>query len=74
MTEQEYTNLSDRVRISNAYQILAMVIPNNSTVVEKKEYLSVMKIISTWEKKLLCINFIDLKIEKELKNERTKPI
>ena len=58
MTEQEYIDLSDRVRISTAYQILATVIPENSNIIEKKEYQNVMKIISTWETKLFNINFI----------------
>ncbi|UCF92366.1 MAG: hypothetical protein JSW39_29555 [Desulfobacterales bacterium] len=53
MDQQEYIDVSDRVRVSNALQILAEIIPEQSSVISPSEIQHVLAALRYWEKKLL---------------------
>lgn len=53
MNQQEYNDVSDRVRLSNALQILEDIIPEQSSVITSSELLHVLSALRYWEKKLL---------------------
>lgn len=53
MDQQEYIDVSDRVRVSNALQILGEIIPEQSCVITPSELQHVLTALRYWEKKLL---------------------
>ena len=53
MEQQEYIDVSDRVRISNALEILSDIIPENSSVITPSELRHVLAALRFWEEKLL---------------------
>ena len=53
MEQQEYMDVSDRVRISNALQILSDITPENSSVITPSELQHVLTALRYWEEKLL---------------------
>ena len=53
MEQQEYIDVSDRVRISNALQILSDITPENSSVITPSELQHVLTALRYWEEKLL---------------------
>lgn len=53
MNQQEYNDVADRVRLSNALQILEDIIPEQSSVITPSELLHVLSALRYWEKKLL---------------------
>ncbi len=55
MTEQDYINTSDKVRISVAKESLMNVVAENSPVIDKEEYDMVMQALSRWERKLFDV-------------------
>ena len=55
MTEQEYIDVGDRMAISLALNALREVIPESSSVVTDEEYLTVMRLIRGWERKLFKV-------------------
>jgi len=52
MTEQEYIDCGDRVRISHTINILREIVPENSSVIDSKDYTHMMIKLTSWEKKL----------------------
>lgn len=52
MTERELIDLGDRVRIKDAKEILRQVLPENSGIIDKEDYQTVMRILSLWIEKL----------------------
>ena len=54
MKEQEYIEVTDRVKVSNALNTLRNVLPSIffSSVIKKDEYTTAMKILIKWEKEL----------------------
>lgn len=59
MTEQEYIDCGDRVRISHMINVLRDIVPENSSVIDLKDYTQMMRKLTSWEKKL----FKALKVE-----------
>ena len=53
MKQQEYIDVSDRVRVSNALQILSEIIPENSSAITASELQHVLTALTYWEEKLL---------------------
>ena len=53
MNQQEYNDVSDRVRVSNALQILENIIPEQSSVITPSELQHVLSDLRYLEKKLL---------------------
>ncbi len=53
MDQQEYLDVSDRVRVSNALQILGEIIPEQSSVISPSELQHVLTALRYWEEKLL---------------------
>ena len=53
MNQQEYIDVSDRVRVSHALQILENIIAEQSSVVTPSELQHVLSALRYWEKKLL---------------------
>jgi hypothetical protein len=52
MTEQEYIDTTDRVKISNARQILSDICPENSSVIDIENFRVMMKLLAEWEEQL----------------------
>ena len=52
MNEQEYINVSDRVNISTALEVLHHVIPDLSHIIDKKKYVDIIRTLSIWQDKL----------------------
>jgi hypothetical protein len=55
MTEQQYIDVSDRVRLCNALKILHEIIPENSSVITKKELSNIMGQLRKWELELFKV-------------------
>jgi hypothetical protein len=53
MKQQEYIDVSDRVRVSNALQILSEIIPEHSSAITASELQHVLTALHYWEEKLL---------------------
>ena len=53
MEQQEYIDVSDRVRISNVLQILGEINPEQSSVITPSELQYVLTGLRYWEEKLL---------------------
>ena len=53
MNHQEYVDTSDRIRVSNALQILNNIVPEESSVITASELLHVLTSLRYWEEKLL---------------------
>ena len=53
MRQQEYLDVSDRVRVSNALQILSEIIPEYSSIITASELQHVLTALRHWEEKLL---------------------
>ncbi len=53
MDQQEYIDVSDRVRVSNTLQILGEIIPEQSSVITPSELQHVLTALRYSEKKLL---------------------
>ena len=53
MNQQEFNDVSDRVRLSNALQILEDIIPEQSPVITLSELQHVLSALRYWGKKLL---------------------
>ena len=53
MDQQEYLNVSDRVRVSIALQILGEIIPEQSSVITSSELQHVLTALRYWEENLL---------------------
>lgn len=52
MTEQEYLDVSNRVRVSTAIRVLSEIVPGSSKPIESKELRALLKKLSEWEEKL----------------------
>lgn len=52
MTEQEYIDCQDRVRIVIIKNILSEIVPENSSVIVREDYTQVMRKLISWETKL----------------------
>ena len=61
MKEQEYIDVSDRVKVSNALYIIRDIVPENSSVVTPNEYRRVVGLLALWEAKLFpaCDTYMD---------------
>ena len=55
MTEQEYINVRDLSTAMNIRKIISDIIPENSIVVKKEDFVTVYKILSQWEEQLFEI-------------------
>ena len=53
MNQQEYIDVSDRIRVFNALQILNEIIPEQSSVISPSELQYVLAALRYWEEKLL---------------------
>ena len=53
MEQQEYIDVSDRIRVSNASQILSQIVPEQSSVITPSELQHVLTALHYWEEKLL---------------------
>ena len=53
MKQQEYIDVSNRVRVSNALQILSEIIPEPSSAITASELQHVLAALNHWEEKLL---------------------
>ncbi len=53
MDQQEYIDVSDRIRVSNARQILSEIVPEQSSVITPSELQHVLTTLRYWEEKLL---------------------
>ena len=53
MDQQEYIDVSDRIRVSNARQILNEIVPEQSSVITPSELQHVLTALRYWEEKLL---------------------
>ena len=53
MNQQEYIDVSDRVRVSNALYVLSEIIPEQSSVITPSELQHVLTALRYWEEKLL---------------------
>ena len=53
MNQQEYIDVSDRTRVSNALYILNEIIPEQSSVISPSELQHVLAALRFWEEKLL---------------------
>jgi hypothetical protein len=53
MDQQEYIDVSDRIRVSNARQILSEIVPEQSSVITPSELQHVLTALRYWEEKLL---------------------
>lgn len=53
MDRQDYIDVTDRVRVSNALQILDDIVPEQSSVITPSELQHVLTALRYWEKKLL---------------------
>ena len=53
MDRQDYIDVTDRVRVSNALQILDDIFPEQSSVITPSELQHVLTALRYWEKKLL---------------------
>ena len=54
MDQQEYIDVSDRIRVSNALQILTEIIPEYSSVITPSEIQHVLTALRSWEEKLFA--------------------
>jgi hypothetical protein len=52
MTEQEWTDVSDRERISIAIEVLRVIIPEDSKVIDIIRHTEILKDLSAWREKL----------------------
>jgi len=52
MDQQEYIDVSDRIRVSNARQILSEIVPEQSSVITPSELQHVVTALRYWEEKL----------------------
>jgi len=52
MDEKLYINVSDLTRLKNAKNILSEIIPENSDIVTKNEFIRIHEVISGWIEKL----------------------
>jgi hypothetical protein len=55
MTEQQYVDVSDRVRLGNALKILHEIIPENSSIVTTLEFDKIVQQLWKWEQKLFKV-------------------
>lgn len=53
MIEQEYIDLSDRVRVTSALQILSEIFPERSSVIDPLELQQVILALHRWEDELI---------------------
>ncbi|MFC1813690.1 hypothetical protein ACFL03_13480 [Thermodesulfobacteriota bacterium] len=53
MNQQEYIDVSDRIRVFNALHILNEIIPEQSSVISPSELQHVFTTLRYWEEKLL---------------------
>ena len=53
MDQQEYIDVSDRIRVTNALQILSQIVPEQSSVITPSELQHVLAALRYWEEKLL---------------------
>ena len=58
MTEQEYIDCQDRTRVRIMKDILSEIVPENSSVIARKDYTHMMRKLFLWERKLA--NAIDI--------------
>lgn len=49
MTEREYIDLSDRVRLTSALSILREIIPENSNVIDPEEFKKARACLAKYE-------------------------
>jgi hypothetical protein len=52
MDQQEFIDVSDRVRVSTALTILSEIIPEQSSVITPSELQHVLVALQYWEKRL----------------------
>lgn len=52
MTEQEYIDVTDLVKLRDIKFILRDIIPENSEIIDKDSFNSIYAIIGEWEHKL----------------------
>ena len=52
MDQQEYIDVSDRLRVSTALNILNEIIPEQSSVITPSELQHVLVALQCWEKRL----------------------
>ena len=52
MTEQEYIDCMDGIRIGMIKDILQEIVPENSSVIARKDYTDMMIKLTSWEKDL----------------------
>ena len=53
MDQQEYIDVSDRIRVLNARQILSEIVSEQSSVITPSELQHVLTSLRYWEEKLL---------------------
>lgn len=53
MDRQEYIDVSDRIRVSNASQILSEIAAEQSNVITPSELQHILSALRYWEEKLL---------------------
>ena len=53
MIEQEYIDLSDRIRVTAALQILSEIFPERSSVIDPLELQQVILALHRWEDELI---------------------
>lgn len=49
MTEQEYIDRGDQLKVECAVDILRDILPENSSIVDGGEFMQVMGILKKWE-------------------------
>ncbi len=54
MNRQQYVDISDRVRVANALQILNDIMPEQSTVITPSELQHVLTALRHWDERLLA--------------------
>ena len=52
ISEQEYIDYQDGIRIRIIKDILREIVPENSSVIDLKDYTEMMRKLSSWEEKL----------------------
>jgi hypothetical protein len=52
MTEQEYVDVTDRVKISAAIKSLIDIVPENSSVIDATQFNDIMDVLYGWEIRL----------------------
>jgi len=64
MTEQEYTDVSDRVKVSAALNLLRDIVADSSSVIDKDKLKEVTIQLRNWERDLFKVICLDETPEK----------